>query len=134
MFPLLSCWKCTFLLEIHKVSILMSAVAVFCQFCVTSGSQAVLHAQTFVLLHFFPANFLFPSNGSCCTKAQKLFLIFAKTTNVHLAVRSLVKTLKKQKKLTYMVAIIIDSALNGLNRSLTAGVKLLRALTEMTCS
>lgn len=33
-----------------------------------------------------------------------------------------------------MVAIIVDSALNGLKGSLTAGVKLLRALTEMTCS
>lgn len=33
-----------------------------------------------------------------------------------------------------MVAIIVDSALNGLKRSLTAGVKLLRALAEMTCS
>lgn len=35
VFPLLSCWKCTFLLEINKVSILMSVVAVFCKFCVT---------------------------------------------------------------------------------------------------
>lgn len=33
-----------------------------------------------------------------------------------------------------MVAIIVDRALNGLKGSLTAGVKLLRALAEMTCS